>query len=260
MMNFLSEYIKRVRFQFIVVVYIIGSLLWGINQYKDKVDLSILKIFTMSDITGSDITGPVISGQDIVDAHLEEKKPMEALNKQHLTKSEPALHLQKNVLLNNGAVFQGKVLVTSGVTFKLFTPVAQSWRKHITRIVHLYGVDTCAPRQKAKLNDQEWPCGAVTTAWLVTKTLGQNLSCKQALMHNSISYAQCFIEGVDLAEVGLAEGMFVLSKENKNPLPIQYRIAEETARNNKIGLWSSEFTEPSQWRRDNGSYNPFANF
>ncbi|VEJ45882.1 hypothetical protein [Bartonella vinsonii] len=256
-MNFLSEYIKRVRFKFIVIVYIIGSLLWGINQYKDKIDLNIFKIFTMEDM-GQNITGPVISGQDIVDQPLEEKKTMEALTKQRLTKNASTFHLQKNVLLNNGAVFQGKALITSGVTFKLFTSVAQSWRKHITRTVHLYGVDTCAPRQKAKLNDQEWPCGVVTTAWLVTKTLGQNLSCKQALMHNGISYAQCFIEGVDLAEIGLAEGMLVLSKEKKNPLPIQYRIAEEKARNNKIGLWSSEFTEPSQWRRDNGSYNPFA--
>ncbi|AGF76298.1 nuclease [Bartonella vinsonii] len=250
-MNFLSKYIKRLRFKFIVIVYIMGSLLWGISQYKDKIDLGVLKTVTMEDTRQN-------TGIDSVDQPLEEKKPMETLTKQRFTKNEPALHLQKNVLLNNGVVFQGKAFVTSGVTFKLFTPVAQSWRKHITRTVHLYGVDTCALRQKAKLNDQEWHCGVVTTAWLVTKTLGQNLSCKQALMHNGISYAQCFIEGIDLAEVGLAEGMLVLSKENKNPLPVQYRIAEETARNKKIGLWSSEFTKPSQWRRDNGSYNPFA--
>ncbi|WP_273756646.1 hypothetical protein [Bartonella sp. MM73XJBT] len=247
-MHFLNECIKRIRFKWVVIIYIVGSMLWGISQYKDKIDLSSFKTFTTQD------------AQDIVNIYLAEKKTMEPIIKQKLAKNEPAVNLQNSVLRGNTTVFQGKVSVTSGVTFKLLTPVAQSWRKHMTRNIHLYGVDSCAPRQKAKLNDQEWPCGAVTTAWLVTKTLGRSLSCKQALMHNGISYAQCFVDGVDLAEAGLAEGMLVLSKESKNPVPTQYRYAEEIARNNKIGLWSSEFTEPFQWRRDNGSYNPFADF
>ncbi|WP_019220065.1 thermonuclease family protein [Bartonella florencae] len=247
-MNFLSEYMKLGRFKLIVIIYIVGSILWGIGKYKAKIDLSPLKTFTMRDV------------QDIVGMHLAEKKPTEAIIKQRLAKNESAVGLQESVSLGNATVFQGRASVTSGVTFKLLTPVAQSWRRHITRNIHLYGVDSCAPRQKAKLNGQEWPCGAVTTAWLVTKTLGQNLSCKQALKHNGIFYAQCFVDGVDLAEAGLAEGMLVLAKENKNPIPAQYRHAEEIARNNKVGLWSSNFTEPLQWRKDNGSYNPFAGF
>ncbi|GAA4664978.1 hypothetical protein [Bartonella pachyuromydis] len=247
-MDFLSECIKRIRFKWVVIIYIIGSMLWGISQYKDKMDLSAFRTVAMQDV------------QDIVDIYLEEKRRVDPIIKQKLAKNESAVDLQNSALLGNTTVFQGWASVTSGVTFKLLTPVAQSWRRHITRNIHLYGVDTCAPRQKAKLNDQEWPCGVVTTAWLVTKTLGRSLSCKQALMHNGIAYAQCFIDGVDLAEEGLAEGMFVLSKESENPVPVQYRSAEETARNNKIGLWSSEFTEPFRWRRNNGSYNPFADF
>ncbi|MET3589601.1 endonuclease YncB(thermonuclease family) [Bartonella silvatica] len=258
-MRFLSVCIKRIRFKLIIVVYIIGSLLWGIIQY---IDLSVLKTFTMKDV------------QDIVAMSLQEKKATTPVSKQQLENNKAAFNLPSNVskvspniadmsssvVLNHVSFFEGSASVTSGVTFKLFTPVAQSWRTHITRSVHLYGVDSCAPRQKAKLNDQEWPCGAVTTAWLVTKTLGQTLSCKQALMHNGVSYAQCFVQGVDLAEAGLAEGMLVLAKETKNPIPVQYRHAEEAARKKKIGLWSSNFTEPSQWRRDHGSYNPFSGF
>ncbi|WP_375696558.1 hypothetical protein [Bartonella sp. AP331QHHD] len=237
-------------FKLIVIIYIMGATVWGLSQYKDKMDFSILKTFETQDI------------QDIVDLYREEKKLGRSITKQQLEKNEPALDLQKSVSLNdvanNAVVFHGKASVTSGVTFKLLTPAAQSWRSHISRDIHLYGVDTCAPRQKARLNDQEWPCGAVTTAWLVTKTLGQDLSCKQALMHNGVYYAQCFVQGVDLAEEGLKEGMLVLSKEGKNPIPAQYHHAEEKARGNKIGLWSSDFTEPLKWRRDNGSYNPFA--
>ncbi|WP_375636382.1 MULTISPECIES: hypothetical protein [unclassified Bartonella] len=243
-------------FKLIVIIYIMGSIVWGLSQYKDKIDFSIFKTFGMQDI------------QDILNLYREEENREEenlvkSITKQQLEKNELALDLQKSVssndVANNTVVFHGKASVTSGVTFKLLTPAAQSWRSYITRDIHLYGVDTCAPRQKARLNDQEWPCGAVTTAWLVTKTLGQDLSCKQALMHNGVYYAQCFVQGVDLAEAGLTEGMLVLSKEGKDPIPTQYHHAEEKARNNKIGLWSSDFTEPLKWRRDNGSYNPFEN-
>lgn len=252
-MDFLSRYflssIKRLRFKWIVIIYIVGSLLWGLIQHQDEMDLSAFKPFTMQDIQNvKDITG----------THLQEKKAIKSTIKQQLQEDEPVVERRSNILLDNTTVFQGMALVTSGVTFKLSTPVAQSWRKHVTRNIHLYGVDTCAPRQRAKLNDQEWPCGVLTMAWLVTKTLGRSLSCKQVVVQNGVSYAQCFVDDIDLAEEGLAEGMLVLAKESKDPLPVQYRHAEEVARNNKIGLWSSDFTEPAKWRRDNGSYNPFA--
>ncbi|MBB4076868.1 endonuclease YncB(thermonuclease family) [Bartonella fuyuanensis] len=238
------------RFKLIVIIYIMGSIVWGLSQYKDKIDLSVLNIFKMQDV------------QDIVDHYREEEKFVKSITKQKLEKNKPAPNWQQSVSLNdvakNAVVFHGRASVTSGVTFKLLTPVAQSWRSHITRDIHLYGVDTCAPRQKARLNNQEWPCGAVSTAWLVTKTLGQDLSCKQVFMHNGIYYAQCFVQEIDLAEAGLTEGMLLLSKEGENSIPTQYHHAEEKARDKRIGLWSSDFIEPLKWRRNNGSYNPFS--
>ncbi|MCZ2328932.1 hypothetical protein [Bartonella sp. F02] len=244
-MGFFSKHAKKIQFKTIVIIYIIGSVLWGISRYKGEIDLSAFNGFKMENF------------QDIVDIYLEKGKSSESNIQPQLTKYKQDLNLQNSVLPNNTIVFNGKASVTSGATFKLITPVAESWRKHIARNIHLYGVDTCAPRQRAKLNNQAWPCGAVTTAWLVTKTLGKDLSCKQAVVRNGISYAQCFVQGVDLAEVGLAEGMLVISKDNKDPIPIQYLNTEETSRKNKVGIWSSDFTEPLQWRQNNGSYNPF---
>ncbi|WP_332066261.1 hypothetical protein [Bartonella sp. CB189] len=242
-MKFFLEYAKRVRFKLIVILYIMGSVLWGISQYKEKIDLNVLKTFNM---------------QDVIDMDLE--KLVNYTHEKSLEKDISSLNLQNSHLSGSAIVFNGVASVTSGATFKLRTPVAESWRTHTVRHIHLYGVDTCAPRQKAKLNDQEWPCGAVTTAWLVTKILGKNLSCKQATIRNGISYAQCFVQGIDLAETGLAEGMLVISKDNQDPVPIQYINAEAIARKNKIGIWSSNFIHPLQWRRDNGNYNPFENF
>ncbi|WP_455476828.1 hypothetical protein [Bartonella sp. B41] len=242
-MVFFNKCAKQVRFKLIIMAYIIGSILWWIIQYKDKISSNILETLKM---------------QDIIGEYSKKQNTYKHNAKQQLTKKSD-LNPQKGNLFKNLTEFNGVASVTSGVTFKLITPVMESWRKHIVRNVHLYGVDTCAPRQKAKLKNQEWPCGAVVTAWLVTKTLNQNLSCKQAIKRNNIHYAQCFVRGIDLAEAGLAEGIFIVSKDKKSPVPTQYLNAEKIARNNKIGLWSSDFTEPSKWRRDNGSYNPFEN-
>lgn len=41
----------------------------------------------------------------------------------------------------------------------------------------LYGIDTCAPDQSARLGRQSWPCGTMATAWLVTATLNAWLAC-----------------------------------------------------------------------------------
>lgn len=243
----------------IVILYMIGSFLWGMHRYGNEIDVSVLKPFNMQDI------------QDIVQLYAQEKKLAVPLAQQQLANTESVSNVEtvsskvdsiasfeKNISFNHIAVFHGKASITSGVTFKLFRPVAESWRKYDARSIHLYGVDTCAPRQKAKFNHQEWPCGVVAMAWLVTKTLGQNLSCKKVFIRKNVYYAQCFVQGVDLAEAGLAEGILLLSKDNKNPIPEQYRRAEEVARSKKLGLWTSDFTEPWRWKRDNGSYNPFA--
>ncbi|CDO40659.1 hypothetical protein PRJBM_01305 [Bartonella henselae] len=63
-MKFLSKYVKRMRFKLIVILYIVGSMLWGVSQYKDKIDFSFLTPLRMQDI------------QDIVEMPLEEKKQL----------------------------------------------------------------------------------------------------------------------------------------------------------------------------------------
>ncbi|WP_208431436.1 hypothetical protein [Bartonella doshiae] len=250
-MRFFSKNTKISGFKLIVIVYIVGSILWGINQYGDKMDLSIFEIFKMQDI------------KDVVNMHFEERKPQEKrqlsepIAEQKFIENKQALNQNDRVFLHNAVTFKGMASVTSGVTFRLLTPVAASWRKHITHNIHLYGVDTCAPRQKAKLNNQVWPCGVVTTAWLVTKTLGKHVSCRQAVVHNGIHYAQCFVDGVDLAQLGLAEGMMIVTKDQRNfPSPADYKSLQLVAQKAQKGLWSSEFQQPEDWRRDNGTYNP----
>ncbi|WP_425277470.1 nuclease [Bartonella queenslandensis] len=157
----------------------------------------------------------------------------------------------------NVPVYSGAVQVTSGVTFKMITSVDDGWRTRIVRNIRLYGVETCETRQFASRNGIKWPCGAFVTAWLVSKTLDKNVTCRQARVIQQIHYAQCFVDGIDLARLGLSEGLMVLTKDQDNfPSPADYKNLQSAAQKAQNGLWSSQFQQPEEWRRDHGSYNP----
>ncbi|WP_212112490.1 nuclease [Bartonella queenslandensis] len=157
----------------------------------------------------------------------------------------------------NVPVYSGSIQVTSGVTFKMITPVDEGWRKKIVRDIRLYGVETCETRQFASRNGVKWPCGAFVTAWLVSKTIDKNVTCRQSRVIQQIHYAQCFVDGIDLARLGLIEGLMVLTKDQHNfPSPADYKNLQSVAQKAKNGLWSSQFQQPEEWRRDHGSYNP----
>ncbi|WP_375644478.1 nuclease [Bartonella sp. MR100HLJHH] len=179
---------------------------------------------------------------------------------------------QQNVMLHpeplasqfyeeNVPVYSGAIQVTSGVTFKMITLVDDGWRKKIIRDIRLYGVESCEMRQFASRNGVKWPCGAFVTAWLVSKTIDKKVTCRQARVIQQVHYAQCFVDGVDLARLGLAEGLMVLTKDQHNfPSPADYKTLQSAAQKAQNGLWSSKFQQPEDWRRDHGSYNPIDHY
>jgi len=193
----------------------------------------------------------------------QKKQEISVTDEEKITETFPVIRekkLQGHAPNNVGAtedVFVGTAQVTSGKTFNLITPVSETWRKRIVRRIQLYGVDTCETRQTAKRNDQEWPCGAVATAWLVAKTLDREVICRPSIVRSGVTFAQCFVEGIDLAEIGLSDGILLISKDKDNQPPSQYIGLEEEAKSKRLGLWSSDFDDPVQWRRNNGTYNPF---
>ncbi|WP_142416053.1 nuclease [Bartonella massiliensis] len=194
-----------------------------------------------------------------------DNKNQQEKNQQNVMLHQKPLHqeslasesLSSQFYEENVPVYSGSIQVTSGVTFKMITPTDDGWRKRIVRDIRLYGVETCETRQFATRNGIKWPCGAFVTAWLVSKTIDKNVTCRQARVIQQIHYAQCFVNGVDLARLGLAEGLMVLTKDQHNfPSPADYKNLQFTAQKEQIGLWSSQFQQPEEWRRDHGSYNP----
>ncbi|EJF86842.1 hypothetical protein MCW_00065 [Cardidatus Bartonella washoeensis 085-0475] len=80
----------------------------------------------------------------------------------------------------NVPVYSDVIQVTSGVTFKMITPIDEGWRKRIVHNIRLYGVESYETRQFASRNDIKWPCGAFVTAWLVSKIIDKNVTCRQS--------------------------------------------------------------------------------
>lgn len=69
----------------------------------------------------------------------------------------------------------GKAQVYDGVAFDL---LQDGGRYRTATRIRLEAVDACELRQKAPHADVDWPCGAVATAWLASRTLVEEIECR----------------------------------------------------------------------------------
>ncbi|MDX3804794.1 MAG: nuclease [Bosea sp. (in: a-proteobacteria)] len=116
------------------------------------------------------------------------------------------------------------------------------------QIYTLYGIDTCAPDQRATLGRQPWPCGVIATAWLVSATLGKWIACARIHERDGVIQARCASsQHGDLGAAMLREGLAV-SIPVEPPLRT-YAALEQDARKAYRGLWASRFQMPAEFRR-----------
>jgi endonuclease YncB( thermonuclease family) len=114
----------------------------------------------------------------------------------------------------------------------------------------LYGIETCAPNQTARLGRQRWPCGTMATAWLVTATLNTWLACATLRDEDGEHLVRCATAGhADIAEDMLRDGVAVAKPGTEaDPAIRAYVRAERAARKAYRGIWSSTFQMPWDWR------------
>lgn len=117
-------------------------------------------------------------------------------------------------------------------------------------VYRLYGIDTCAPDQVARLGRQPWPCGTMATAWLVTATLNKWLACITLHDESGEHLARCASAShPDIAADMVREGIAVARPTTQDDPGIRaYALAEQDARKAYRGLWSSTFQMPWDWR------------
>ncbi len=116
-------------------------------------------------------------------------------------------------------------------------------------VYRLYGIDACAPAQRAALGRQPWPCGVMATAWLVSATLGKWVACARIHESDGMIQARCASsQHGDLGAAMLREGLAVTV--TVEPPLRTYAALEQDARKAYRGLWASRFQMPGEFRRN----------
>lgn len=138
----------------------------------------------------------------------------------------------------------GLVSVRTGDSFRMIDE---------TLDYRLYGVETCAANQVAHLNGVAWPCGAVATGWLTQLTLGYRIDCLEegrAPLEYATVLARCYLpSGQDIAKLALQDGLAWAVYEDGEPVVREYGPLQQEAKEQKRGLWSSNFMLGNQLYR-----------
>lgn len=118
------------------------------------------------------------------------------------------------------------------------------------RVYRLYGIDTCAPAQMARLGRQPWPCGTVASAWLVSATLNKWLACSILREDQAESLARCAsAEHADIGADMIRAGVAVMSPPtDQDPAIRAYAALERDARKSYRGIWASAFQMPWEYK------------
>lgn len=130
----------------------------------------------------------------------------------------------------------GKIQVIDTTTLK-FVKTRQ--------VVRLAGYEAPRLEQTALSEGVQWPVGQVSRAWLILRTLGQNVNCAPiGRDSNKVLIAHCFVGETNLAATAIAEGIgYAFNYPNEPHVPAYFDI-ERKARGLGFGVWSSPDLSP----------------
>lgn len=125
----------------------------------------------------------------------------------------------------------GKVQVVDGTTFEFIKS---------RQFVRLAGYEAPRLEQMATSDGVKWPAGQVSRAWMILRTLGQNVNCAPIGRDtNKVLIAHCFVGETNLAATAIAEGIgYAFNYRNEPQVPAYFDI-ERKARGLGFGVWSS---------------------
>jgi endonuclease YncB( thermonuclease family) len=115
--------------------------------------------------------------------------------------------------------------------------------------IRLIGIDAVELGQDCTdATGKAWPCGASARAHLQQLVDAAETACKaDGRDRYRRTLARCAVAGRDLGQQMAAAGWAVGE--------VEYALAVAEARAAGRGIWSGRFTDPADWRRDNGAEN-----
>ena len=114
--------------------------------------------------------------------------------------------------------------------------------------IRLHGIDAPETKQTCKIESQDWFCGKQSTEKLKKLINNQKVECRI----NDIDIYNRYVAICSVNKININKWMV------KNGWAIAYRyystdyiLEEKYARDNKLGIWKSEFLKPYQYRKNN---------
>ena len=145
------------------------------------------------------------------------------------------LHLNTKIIASE---ISGFAVVTDGDTIKI-----------LNNKIRLHGIDAPEKKQNCTKNAKEYNCGIVATEALINKISKNVVKC--LIQKNKDRYNRfigvCFVDQENLNKWMVKNGYAVAYRRySKN-----YILDEDSAKKNKLGLWSGVFLNPEKWRKLN---------
>lgn len=109
--------------------------------------------------------------------------------------------------------------------------------------IRLIGVDAPEGQQYCTRSGQRWACGTAAARALRQKLSGRTVTCTSVELDQfERALARCEVDGEDLNAWLVRNGWAVSFGS--------YFAEERKAKEEKLGIWASEFQIPQDWRRD----------
>ncbi|PJC19089.1 MAG: nuclease [Zetaproteobacteria bacterium CG_4_9_14_0_2_um_filter_59_191] len=114
--------------------------------------------------------------------------------------------------------------------------------------VRLYGIDAPEMGQPCTRNNSPYDCGRASKEHLEFVLTGATVNCRKKGKDKWGRFvAECTADGEDISHMMVRHGWALAYREYSTA----YVSDEEFATSNKLGMWSKEFSIPSEWRKSN---------
>ena len=114
--------------------------------------------------------------------------------------------------------------------------------------IRLHGIDAPETKQTCKVDNEEWHCGKQSTKELKKLISNQEVKCitNDVDIYNRF-VAICYVNEININQWMVESGWAIAYRYYST----DYIIQEKYARDNKLGVWKSEFMKPYAYRQQN---------
>ena len=112
--------------------------------------------------------------------------------------------------------------------------------------IRLHGIDAPETKQTCEIDNEDWDCGKQSTKELKNLINNQKVECITNDIDRYNRYvAICYVNEININQWMVESGWAIAYRYYST----DYIIQEKYARDNKLGVWKSEFMKPYAYRQ-----------